>query len=349
MLHDFARRGRLGTAAVAVAVMCLGAAACGSSGGGKTSGTTTSSSKKITIAFATYSEDVVFDVALVNGIKAEGKALGINVIIDNANGDANTQATQVQQLILQHVSGVLITPVDSAAIDPSIIALNKAKIPVVAVSAAPTGGTIWTTITANTVEIGHNQAIAAVNLLKQRYGSAKGNVVFGEGTPTVNVAVNELNGFKSALAAYPNVHLLATFVGNYTESDSYTNFLPVLAAHPQTSGPDAIDVAVGADDNTAAGISQAITHLGRNLPVASKNRILIIGADGSPLAVQMLESKQWSADIGLDPVNGGMLAVKELYKAIKGASSPGPNFYEPQPVLTPANVASSGIWGLTYK
>jgi len=246
------------------------------------------------------------------------------------------------------VSGVMVTPVDSAGIDPSILALNKAKIPVVAVSAAPTGGTIWTTITADTFQIGLHQGQAAVALLKKRYGSPKGNVVFGEGTPTVNVAVNELNGFKAALKPYPNIHLLSVFIGNYVESDAYTNFLPVLAAHPATSGPAAIDVAVGADDNIAAGISQAIKHLGRTEPVGSKNQILVIGADGSPTAVQMLESGEWSADIGLDPVTGGKLAVQEIVKAIKGDPSPGPNFYQPQPVLTQANVRTSGIWGLKY-
>jgi ribose transport system substrate-binding protein len=347
MVHKLARSTKLGKAAVALAVICVAAAACSSSP--KTASSANATPKKITLAFATYSEGVVFDVAIVNGIKEEAKALGVKVLIDNANGDATTQAAQIKTLILQHVNGVMVTPVDSAAIDPSILALNKAKIPVVGVSAAPTGGKIFTTITSNTVEIGHNQGVATINLLKQRYGSPRGNVVFGEGTPTVNVAVNELNGFKAALKPYPNVHLVATFVGNYTESDSYNAFLTVLAAHPQGSGANAIDVAVGADDNTAAGISEAITHLGRNEAVGSPKRILILGADGSPLGVQMLESGQWSADIGLDPVTGGKDAVIELMKAIKGDPSPGPNFYQAQPVLTQANVAKSGIWGLTYK
>jgi ribose transport system substrate-binding protein len=342
-------RGRRRTAAIAaVATMCLGAAACSSSSSNSGAGSA-SAKKPITIAFATYSEDVVFDVAMVNGMKAEAKALGVKLLVLNANGDANTQADQIKTLINENVNGVMVTPVDSAAIDPSILALNQAKIPVVAVSAAPTAGKIWTTITSNTFEIGFHQGQATVNLLKERYGTPRGNVVFGEGTPTVNVAVNELNGFKAALKPYPNIHLISVFVGNYVESDAYTNFLPVLAAHPQTSGPDAIDVAVGADDNIAAGISEAIKHLGRDRPVGSKNRILILGADGSPTAVQMLESGQWSADIGLDPVTGGKVAVEEMVKAIHGDPSPGPNYYTPQPILTQANVRSSGIWGLTYK
>lgn len=343
------RQPRVAVALVALAT-ALGAAACGSSSGpGSGSGSSSAAKQPITIAFSTYANNVVFDVAMLNGMKAEAQALGVKLLFENANGDATTQAAQIKTLMLEHVKGIMVTPVDSAAIDPSILALNQAKIPVVAVSAAPTAGKIWTTVTSDTFQIGFHQGQAAVSLLKQRYGSPKGNVVFGEGTPTVNVAVNELNGFKAALKPYPNIHLLSVFIGNYVESDAYNNFLPVLAAHPQTSGPNAIDIAVGADDNIAAGISQAIQHLGRTQPVTSKNRILVIGADGSPTAVQNLESGQWSADIGLDPVTGGKEAVIEMVKAVKGQPSPGPNFYLPQPVLTSGNVKTSGIWGLTYK
>ncbi len=351
MVHVFAhgRRQRRAAVVTIAMMMCLGIAACSSSPSSGSTASSTSAKKPITIAFSTYAENVVFDVAMVNGMKAEAKALGVKLLVDNANGDASTQATQIKTLMLQHVDGVMVTPVDSAGIDPSILALNQAKIPVVAVSAAPTGGKIWTTITSDTFEIGLHQGQAAVSLLKQRYGSPRGNVIFGEGTPTINVAVNELNGFKAALKPYPNIHLVTTFIGNYVESDAYTNFLPVLAAHPQTSGSAAIDVVVGADDNIAAGISEAIKHLGRDLPVSAKNRILIIGADGSPLGVQMLESGQWSADIGLDPVTGGKDAVIEMVKAIHGNSSPGVNYYLPQPVLTSGNVRTSGIWGLSYK
>lgn len=356
MFHQIVKRRRLAMASAVLAAVTLLGAACGSSKptsakttGGSSNTQNSKAPKNVTIAFATYSEGVVFDVALVNGMKEQAKAMGVNLIVDNANGDAATQANQIRTLILQHVNGVLVTPVDSAAIDPSILALNQANIPVVGVSAAPTAGKIFTTITVDTYKAGYDQGMTTIDLLKKRYGSAKGNVVFGEGTPTVDVAVKELNGFKAALQPYPNVHLIQTFVGNYVESDAYNAFLAVLAAHPQGSGANAIDVAVGADDNIAAGIAQAITHLGRNAPVGSPKQILIMGADGSPTAVQNLENGQWSADIAFDPVTGGKDAVIEMMKAIEGQPSPGPNFYQNQPILTPANVAASGVWGLTYK
>jgi ABC-type sugar transport system substrate-binding protein len=280
-------------------------------------------------------------VAEVDGVEAEAKTLGVKLTIENANNSPTTQQSQMQTLLLQNVKGLLLTPADVVAVGPEVAKYNAANIPVVAIAATPSTGKIYTEVGADATQIGYMEGVEAIALLKTRYGSAKGNIVYGGGDPSVDVTAQERNGLNTALKPYPNVHLIATFAGNWSESDSYTAMMAVLAAHP---GSGSIDVAIGADDPIADGILEAAQKANRLGTTGSSTRMLIIGADGSAQGVQGVESGTFAADIGNQPNVMGELAVEQLVNAIKGVQSKG-NVTVPLVTLTPQNIATTPVWG----
>jgi ribose transport system substrate-binding protein len=305
------------------------------------SSSTASSNSGITIAYAQYSESVPFNVAEVDGVEQEAKTLGVKVTIENANNSPTTQQSQMQTLLLQGIKGLLLTPADVVAVGPEVGKYNQANIPVVAIAATPSTGKIYTEVGADATQIGYMEGVEAIALLKTRYGTPKGNIVYGGGDPSVDVTAQERNGLNTALKPYPNVHLIASFAGNWSESDSYTAMMAVLAAHPAAGS---IDVAIGADDPIADGILEAAQKANRLGAKGSSTRLLIIGADGSAQGVQGVENGTLAADIGNQPNVMGELAVEQLVNAIKGVQSKG-NVTVPLVTLTPQNIASTPVWG----
>lgn len=340
---------RIAAAGVVALLAAAALAACSSSAGGNrsagsTGGSTKGSTSGITIAYAQYSESVPFNVAEVRGVEQEAKAKGVKVTVENANNSATTQSSQMQTLLLQHIKGLLLTPVDVVAAGPDVLKYNKAGIPVVAIAATPSAGKLYDEVGADATQIGLMEGKEAVALLKARYGTPKGNIVYGGGDPKVDVTAQERNGLNTALKPYPEIHLIASFAGNWSESDSYTAMMAVLAAHPSSGSTPSIDVAVGADDPIADGILQAAQKAGRLGAAGSSNRLMIIGADGSAQGVQGVEQGQFAADIGNQPDVMGKLAVDQLLNAINGVKSKG-NVVVPLVTLTPQNINTTPVWG----
>lgn len=335
------------TAAGLVALLAASAlAACSSSAGGSNASGPSSGStgSGITIAYAQYSESVPFNVAEVRGVQEEAKAKGVNVTVVNANNSATTQSSQMQTLLLRHIDGLLLTPADVVAVGPDVIKYNKAGTPVVAIAATPTTGKVYDEVGADATQIGLMEGKEAIALLTTRYGTAKGNIVYGGGDPKVNVTAEERSGLDAALKPYPDVHVIASFAGNWSASVSYTAMMAVLAAHPDSGSTPAIDVAIGADDPIADGILKAAQKAGRLGTAGSSSRLMIIGADGSAQGVQAVEQGLFAADIGNQPDVMGKLAVDELLNAINGVKSKG-NVVVPLITLTPQNIKTTPVWG----
>lgn len=348
-------RAHIATTGLAAFLAVSGLAACSSSGssssstapaGAASTGSVAAanSTSGITIAYAQYSESVPFNVAEVDGVEQEAKALGVKLTIENANNSPTTQQSQMQTLLLQNIKGLLLTPADVVAVGPEVIKYNQANIPVVAIAATPSTGKIYTEVGADATQIGLMEGKEAIALLKARYGTPKGNIVYGGGDPSVDVTAQERNGLNTALQPYPNVHLIASFAGNWSESDSYTAMMAVLAAHPDSGSTPSIDVAIGADDPIADGILEAAQKANRLGTAGSASRMLIIGADGSAQGVQGVEDGTFAADIGNQPNVMGELAVEQLVDAIKGVQSKG-NVTVPLVTLTAQNIATTPVWG----
>ena len=92
-----------------------------------------------------------FFVDLRDGAQATAAKQGAKLIVTDAQNDATKQANDIESLITQNVAAVLVNPVDSDAIVPSVQAANDAKIPVIALDRGSNGGDVAATIASDNV------------------------------------------------------------------------------------------------------------------------------------------------------------------------------------------------------
>ena len=94
---------------------------------------TANAAEKPRLAVLLYSRGFEFMVALDQGCQQEAKKLGVEASVQDGQSDSQVQTNQVDDLLAQHVSGIVIAVANSKEMVPAIRRCNQANVPVVAV------------------------------------------------------------------------------------------------------------------------------------------------------------------------------------------------------------------------
>ena len=122
----------------------------------------------------------------------------------SSNGDAGKQATQIRTLIDQGVNALIINPVDSAAIAPTLAYAASKHIPVVSVDVAPTKGKVYMIVRADNMLYGQS----ACNYIGS-HAKGSGHVAMLEGDLASINGLDRKNGFLNCMKAnYPNLKVV---------------------------------------------------------------------------------------------------------------------------------------------
>ncbi len=339
-----------GLLGLAVLAGCSSSSSSSSASGSTSSASASTAAKKLVVgvSLAGYSTD--FWAAYVQYEATYAKQLGLTLDGPiSANGDAATQASQIQTMINQHVNALLVNPVDSAAISTSDALAAKAGIPVVMMDVGPTSGHIYAVVRANNVQIGQE---ACQYIGKQAGGTGTAAVLEGD-LASIN-GLDRANGFIDCMKQnFPKMQVLkyatlwdsATAVNDaQTAVRAYPNLKGIYSSF---SGPD-------------QGILAAIHSAG------AQNRVVLVETDGVPAELQLIRAGQLDATVS-QPVNGyalwGLTYAKD---AIEGTPAPtvgtttthgstivnlngSPEDALPSIFVTKANVNDTALWGNTYK
>jgi simple sugar transport system substrate-binding protein/ribose transport system substrate-binding protein len=185
-------------ALVALAGVLTTAAFAGGSGHAQKAG-----SIKVGVSLAGYSTD--FWSSYVSFEKAAATKYGVTLVGPiSSDGDAGKQATQIRTLISQGVNALIINPVDSAAIAPTLAYAASKHIPVVSVDVAPTKGSVYMIVRADNVLYGQN----ACKFIGS-HTSGSGHVAMLEGDLASINGLDRKNGFLTCMKAnYPNLKVV---------------------------------------------------------------------------------------------------------------------------------------------
>lgn len=286
-----------GFRAIAVAVLAVAVAACTSSSASPSSaggGTT-----KIGFAISSFQND--FFVTLADGAKEAAKTAGADLVIADAGGDAAKQASQVEDFITQKVDVILLNPVDSDAIVPSVKKANEAKIPVITVDRGATGGDVVSHIASDNVAGGK---MAGEFLFKQMGGSGK--VIELEGIAGTSAARDRGAGFQQALdAAGTKIERVAKQTANFKRDEGLTVAQNLLQANPDATGLFAHN------DDMALGAVEAV-------PADMVGKVHIVGFDAAPDALKAIKDGKMDGTIAQQPTLMGKLAVETAIKVANG-------------------------------
>ncbi|MBN1657812.1 MAG: D-ribose ABC transporter substrate-binding protein [Anaerolineae bacterium] len=256
---------------------------------------------KITVGvLLCMTEDTPFFVSLVEGAREAASRHQVTLVIEYAGDDAAVQSRQIQSLVARGVNALLVNPV-SDTVAPDMEAAAQAGIPVMTIDrSAPTDATICHIASDNRA----GGSMAGEHLAEVL--GRQGNVVELMGTPGSSAARDRGAGFHQALAAYPDIQVIAQETGNFRRVDGKSAFAHILAAHPD------IDGVFAHNDDMILGAIEAAEEAGR------ASDIVFVGFDAIEEAIAALEEGKLLATVAQRPAEMGRLGVETAVRYLRG-------------------------------
>lgn len=106
----------------------------------------------LTFAINTNNNTDDFSQTVVRGAQSMADDLGIELIVQSADFDAQQQLSQIDSLVQQQVDAIFLIAVDADAVSTGVLAANDAGIPVLIVGGPPTRGDVLTVLNAASYE-----------------------------------------------------------------------------------------------------------------------------------------------------------------------------------------------------
>jgi ribose transport system substrate-binding protein len=262
-----------------------------------------------------------FFVTLRDGAQAQADAMGVELIVVDAQDDSASEATNIEDLIQRGVSALLINPTDAAAIVPSVQKANDAGIPVFTVDRGADGGVVISHIASDNVAGG---AAAAEFLCDALEGSGK--VVELEGIAGTSAARDRGQGFNDYMSQEcSGVEIIARQTANFNRAEGLTVYENILQAQPE------IDGTFAHNDEMILGAIEAAEAAGR------ADAIIFVGFDAVDDAVQAVRDGKLAATIAQQPALMGQLGV-DIALRFLGGEQVGDYIPVDLSLVTPENV-----------
>ena len=216
--------------------------------------------------------------------------------------DVDEQTAQIEQALKDRPDIVIFTPVDDKKMIEPVKKLNDANIPIVLFTNTLPGKFV-TFVGSDDVELGYKEA---VYLFKHMGG--KGRIVVIEGVPAAPTNRDRLRGYQKAFAEFPDIKVLASGVGNYSQTKAREVMGQMLQAHAE------IDAALVANDSMSLGVLEALKAANRKTVVISINGILE--------AVKQVEAGAILATADFNTFKMACIATQAALRHLKGEKLP---------------------------
>lgn len=263
----------------------------------------TTQSKVIGVSLLTRGH--IFYRDLEEGLVSEAKNNNYELVITSAEFDLGKQIAQIEDFIARKVDAIIVCPVDSKGIGSGIKSANAAQIPVFTADIAAQEGTVVSHIASDNVAGGR---LAGEYLAKALSG--KGNVAIIN-HPAVTSVLDRVQGFKEAIAKYPDIKIVSDVSGRGVRDVSLQATTDVLQAHPDLTG------IFGINDDSALGALDAVQQYKRS-------GIVIIGYDATPPAVDAITKETaLKADVIQYPKKIGTTTIEKIKEHFAGKAVPG--------------------------
>jgi ribose transport system substrate-binding protein len=267
----------------------------------------TPAKKDLVIGFIVKNLVNPFFVSMKAGAEQAGKDYGVDVRVyspEKAN-DVEAQIRIMEDMIQKSFDAIVVVPTDSRGIIPGIEKANKAGVPVFVANTQAFGGEFLTFAGISHTEI----AQLMTEKLCQEMGG-KGNIVVIYGVPGAQTTIDKKPGIEAALAKYPEVKVLDWQTGMYQREKAMSVMEDFLAKYPN------IDGVMAQDDGMALGAIEAIRAAGK------LGKIVVVGANATPDALQSVKSGELAATIDSAPERQAYLPTEAAIKYLRDGVTP---------------------------
>ncbi len=268
-----------------------------------------------------------------------------------ANNDAAKQNTDIRTLIQEGAQALIVNPVDSAAIAPTLDYAASKNIPVTSVDVAPSSGHVFMIIRADNVAYGKNSC----KFIASHATASSGHIAILEGDLASVNGKDRTDGCMQEIQQnYPNFKT----VEYATKWDTPTAVNDAKTALSTYSDLRGIYVEWSAPEDGIIAAEQAI---GRFTKVGSSSHIVLIGNDGTPHEHAQIRASLLDASISQPANSYAQYAILYAQQALEGKTySAGQSTDHnstivtllgnledalPAPVVDNTNVNDPSLWG----
>ncbi len=261
-----------------------------------------------------------FFVTMREDAEAAAAELGATIVFADALNDEAKQAADVENFIAQGLDGILISPMTTDALVPTIERAVAAGIPVATVDRRANTDEVLVHVGADNVEGGRAAARFIIDAL-----GGSGTVIQLEGTPGASPAIDRKAGFDEVIAG-SNIEVLVSQTAQFSRAEGQTVMENLIQAYPD------FDAVFGANDEMIIGAIEAM--LGAGINVADK---VTVGFDATPDAFSYIEDGLLDATIDQFPGEQAGTALQILVDYIRTGATPADSVISvsPEPVSSP--------------
>ena len=188
------------------------------------------------------------------------------------------QIEQIDSLVASGIDLLIVAPNQVKTISPAIDRAYDKGIPVIIFERKTSSQKFTAFISADNYEMGHTMGEYIASRLH-----GKGRVMEIMGLKGSSPAIERHNGFADALKNYPDITVVATLQGDWTEESA------VKAVKAYSGNLDHIDFVFGQNDRMAMGARRALQENPRNATLSKREQLtadshqpLYCGIDGLP-------------------------------------------------------------------
>ncbi|MFD8306336.1 sugar ABC transporter substrate-binding protein [Streptomyces sp. NPDC059690] len=272
----------------------------------------------------------------------------------NSNSDPSQQITDIDNQLNQGVKGLVVAPLDSAAIEAGLKQAERKGVPVVAVDVAPDKGKVAMVVRADNVAYGTK----ACDYLGAHITSGKVVQIMGD-LASVN-GRDRSEAFRSCVKKkYPKLKVLE--IPAKWESDTAASKLDTLL----NANPDIKGIYMQAGGVYLAPTLQTLKSKNLLKPAGSKGHIVIVSNDGIPQEFEAIRKGEIDATVSQPADAYAKYGMYYIKAAMQGKTfQPGPTDHDstivklpsgiledqlPAPLVTKDNVDDPKLWGNSVK
>ena len=287
-----------------------------------------------TVEYITFGLQFEYQVAMVEGVKKRAEEAGITLNVIDGKGDPNLQVTQVLDAVTKQPDALLINPVDATLLVAGVKRANEAGIPVFIMENAPPEGKFLGFVDFDNVAGGAMGADALAKMIGD-----EGAVLETRGSVGSAQAEARHKGFTEQMAAaHPKVkvHSLNT---EWVADNAYKMVLDAFTQDPNVKG------VFSHNDEMVRGIVSALRQIGKLVPPGEPGHVVVIGLDGTPLALDRIREGTQDATAAQDPyAMGGGGILEQVIACFEGKEYNASMQTKPY-VITKENVDDKRNWG----
>lgn len=318
----------IGIVAIAAAGIVMSGCTTADTGGGSEDGITIGISLDKIVAFREGEQKYLNQAA---------EELGVTLIYQNAEEDAQRQSSQIETLISQGAQGIAVMPFDPEAIRADIQAAQDAGVVVTSFDQAP-ADLSWVTYYVGGDPLADGKAAAAEFI--RIAGGEPFTLLELQGALNSDNGIKRSQGLHEGLEGADNITIVGQVPTDWAPEPALAGIENALQQYPDLDG-----IYLPTDGQIPSAYS-ALEAVNRKLKVGEEGHVTIISIDGDPIGCQSVKDGYVDMVLATDVPTMTRSVLEQTIAAIKGETVKESELLPGIPV-TPENIADNeaNVWG----